>query len=131
MIRVMSEVVSLDEFLPGVRPGGDDTASERNGSTRDVFFERAEFHQILNLYGMMVAKGEWRDYALCHDRDACVFAVFRRTSEGALYRIVKTPALARRQGAFSVLAANGRVLKRGHSLDAVLKLFAKARFATV
>ena len=29
-----------------------------------VFFERRELVRILNLYGRMVALGEWRDYAM-------------------------------------------------------------------
>ena len=41
-----------------------------------VFFERAEFTRILNLYGRMVAAGEWKDYAIDPLPDACVFSVF-------------------------------------------------------
>ncbi|MNY81279.1 hypothetical protein D3C86_2227620 [compost metagenome] len=39
-----------------------------------------------------------------------------------LYRIVKDPALARRQGAYSVVAATGLILKRGSELSRVLKV---------
>jgi len=42
-----------------------------------------------------------------------------------LYRIEKRPKLARKQGAFSVVAATGLVLKRGHDLAQVLKVFEK------
>ena len=49
-----------------------------------------------------------------------VFSIFRRTSEVPLYRIVKQPRLARRQGAYAVLAAGGLILKRGHDLGKVL-----------
>ena len=38
-----------------------------------------------------------------------------------LYRIEKNMALARRQGAYAVVAASGLVLKRGDSLDRVLR----------
>lgn len=130
----MTEVISLDSYqarpAAGERPGSA-AVPGRPSTARDVFFDRREFSEILNLYGHMVAAGEWRDYALLHDREQCAFAVFRRTAEGALYRIVKTPALARRQGAYAVLSAGGRVLKRGHTLQAVLKLFARKRFAVV
>jgi hypothetical protein len=37
-----------------------------------------------------------------------------------LYRIEKDPRLARRQGAYAVIAASGLILKRGHDLDRVL-----------
>jgi len=51
------------------------------------------------------------------------FAVFRRASECPLYRIEKAPKLARRQGAYSVIAATGLILKRGHDLARVLRAF--------
>ncbi len=58
-------------------------------------------------------------------RDVAIFSVFRRASEMPLYRIEKRPKLARRQGAYSVIAATGLVLKRGHELKQVLKVFEK------
>jgi hypothetical protein len=67
-----------------------------------------------------VADGEWRDYAIDFLRDKAVFSVFRRTSEMPLYRIEKDPKLARRQGAYAVVAASGLILKRGHELARVL-----------
>lgn len=88
-----------------------------------VAFLRVELDRILRLYGQMVAAGEWRDYAIDHLADRAVFSVYRRASEFPLYRIVKDPTLARRQGAFAVIAADGRILKRGHDLDRVLAVF--------
>ena len=97
-----------------------------------VFFTRKEFSEILNLYGRKVAAGEWRDYAIDFGREKAVFCVFRRTSEVPLYRIEKCPRLARRQGAFSVIAATGLILKRGHDLSRVLAVLEKnVRLATV
>ena len=86
-----------------------------------VTFDRRELSRILGLYGRKVAAGEWRDYAIDHLKEAAVFSIFRRTSEMPLYRIEKNMALARRQGAYAVVAASGLVLKRGHSLDRVLR----------
>jgi hypothetical protein len=96
-----------------------------------IFFDRAELNQLLGLYGRMVAAGHWRDYAIDGLKDAAVFSVFRRASEAPLYRIEKHPALARRQGAWVVLAHGGLVLKRGRELSQVLRLFDRARFAVV
>ena len=87
-----------------------------------VTFSRDELRVILNLYGRMVAAGEWRDYAMDFGRDRAVFAVFRRSAEIPLYRIVKEPALARRQGAWSIVSAGGRILKRGPDLGLVLRV---------
>lgn len=92
-----------------------------------VAFDRRELDQILRIYGRMVADGEWRDYAIDLMKDRAVFSVFRRSSEMPLYRIEKDPKLARRQGAYSVVATGGMVLKRGHELASVLKIFEKKR----
>lgn len=91
-----------------------------------VTFHRRELDMILRIYSRMVAAGEWRDYAIDHLRERAVFSVFRRTSEVPLFQIVKSPALARKQGAYSVVAASGLVMKRGHELDRVLTVFDKA-----
>lgn len=94
-------------------------------SDMPVTFERRELDYILRLYGRMVATGEWRDYAIDHLRDRAVFSVFRRTSEVPLFQIVKDPKLTRKQGAYSVIAATGAILKRGHELPRVLAVFDK------
>lgn len=83
-------------------------------------FNRQELSAILALYGRKVAKGEWRDYAIDLMRDKAVFSVFRRAAEFPLYRIEKQPKLARKQGAYSVVAATGLIVKRGHDLKRVL-----------
>jgi hypothetical protein len=49
-----------------------------------------------------------------------VFSIFRRTAEAPLYRIEKNPKLANKQGAYSVVAQGGLVLKRGQDLARVL-----------
>ena len=85
-----------------------------------VTFNRFELNRILNLYGRMVADGEWRDYAIDFLRDRAVFSVFRRASEVPIYRIEKDPRLARKQGIYSVISASGLILRRGHELDRVL-----------
>jgi hypothetical protein len=90
-----------------------------------VTFDRTELNAILNLYGRMVATGEWRDYAIGFSRDKAVFSVFRRASEMPLYRIEKDPRLARRQGAYAVVAASGLILKRGRELLPVLRVLEK------
>ena len=90
-----------------------------------IAFDRRELNELLNLYGRMVAAGEWRDYAIDFLKDVAIFSVFRRSSEVPLYRIIKDPELARKQGAYSVVAATGLVLKRGHELSRVLRVLDK------
>ncbi|MCB1501990.1 MAG: DUF2794 domain-containing protein [Bauldia sp.] len=99
--------------------------TDRPTPSPTVMFDRRELDQILRLYGRKVAEGEWRDYAIDQHRDEAVFSVFRRTSEVPLYRIVKQPKLARRQGAYALIAGSGLILKRGHDLGNVLRFLDK------
>ena len=96
-----------------------------------IFFERRELERLLRLYGRMVAQGEWRDYAIDGLHDLAIFSVFRRASEAPLYRIEKRPALQRRQGQWSVVNQSGHILKRGHELEQVLKVFDRVRLKAV
>jgi len=91
----------------------------------DVRFDRRELNQILMVYGRMVAAGEWRDYALDFVEERAVFSVFRRTSEAPLYTIEKRPKLKAKHGQYSVVAAGGQILKRGHELAQVLRVLEK------
>ena len=85
-----------------------------------VGFDRDELQRILDLYGRMVAAGEWRDYAMNFEKDAASFSAYRRTSERPQARIEKRPALRGRQGMWTLFGEAGQVLKRGHELAGVL-----------
>jgi hypothetical protein len=85
-----------------------------------VGFARDELQRILDLYGRMVAAGEWRDYAMDFTRESATFAAFRRTAERPQARIEKRPALRGRQGMWTLFGEHGQVLKRGHELGGVL-----------
>ena len=97
------------EFEPATVPG-----------TR---FDRAELNRILTVYGKMVAAGEWRDYALDFLEEVAVFSIFRRASEMPLFKVEKRPKLKSKQGEYAVIAAGGLVMKRGHDLAQVLRIF--------
>jgi|SRR5215217_252995 len=107
----------------------DPTSSAPRAAT--VFFERRELERLLRLYGRMVAAGEWRDYGIAGLAEAAVFSIFRRSGEAPLYRIEKRPALARKQGAWAVMTQSGHILKRGHELEQVLRVFEKGRLTVV
>ena len=85
-----------------------------------VGFDRLELTRILDLYGRMVAAGEWRDYAMDFDKDAASFCAFRRAAERPQARLEKRPALRGRQGMWTLFGEAGQVLKRGHDLAGVL-----------
>jgi hypothetical protein len=105
-------VVNLSEYREGRDPA-------------PVTFHRRELDAILRIYGRMVGDGEWKDYAIDHLKDRAVFSIFKRSGENPLFRIEKNPKLAGKQGAYSVLNTHGMILKRGHELPQVLKVFDK------
>jgi len=125
----MSEILAFQQSRRQ-GPAQAEGAQPRAGSDPIVFFDRRELAAILNIYSRMVGRGEWRDYAIGHDRESCVFAVFRRAADGALFRIIKTPKLARRQGAFAILGQGGRILRRGRELPILLRYFEPKRDAS-
>jgi hypothetical protein len=113
-MTLISEDADPSENRAAARPAAANSPLSR------VTFNRFELNRILNLYGRMVADGEWRDYSIDFLRDRAVFSVFRRASEMPIYRIEKDPRLARKQGIYSVISATGLILRRGHELDRVL-----------
>ena len=121
----MSDVEPI-EFSPRPRAGFAGAAAAVPARLAPIIhFDRRELEEILRVYGRRVAAGEWRDYALDFGREKAVFSVFRHSSEVPLYRIEKCPELARRQGAYSVVAATGLIMKRGHDLARVLGVLDK------
>ncbi|MBZ8132786.1 hypothetical protein CLD20_05835 [Afifella sp. IM 167] len=107
------------------------SAARRNSVKDSVAFHRTELDVILRVYGKRVAEGEWRDYAIDHLSDRAIFSIFRRTSEMPLYKVEKVPSLARKQGAYRVVATGGTILKRGHDLAQVLRIFDKPKLRLV
>lgn len=120
----MSESESLTH-LAGLKPAAVAQASSPSPISATVTFDRHELREIFNLYGRMVASGEWRDYAMDFGKERAVFSVYRRSNEHPLFRIEKNPKLARKQGAYAVIAVTGLILKRGHELARVLKVLDK------
>lgn len=101
------------------RPDGNIVAFPRSIPLQ-VGFDRLELNRILDLYGRMVAAGQWRDYAMNFDKDAASFSAYRRASERPQARIEKRPALRGKQGMWTLFGETGHVLKRGHELAGVL-----------
>lgn len=117
-----AEPIAFSPRQAGSFRGAPPPGSTGAQSQRPTTFNRQELSAILAVYGRKVAAGEWRDYSIDIGRDKAVFSIYRRTSEYPLYRIEKTPRLARKQGAYSVVAPAGLILKRGHDLVRVLQV---------
>ena|SRR6056297_1788449 len=96
-----------------------------------IAFQRREMDLILSIYGRLVMSGQAKDYAVGMHKEQAVFAIFRRHAETPNWTVVKTPALARMQGAYSVLGAQGQILKRGRDLKQVLTVFETRKFEII
>ncbi len=107
------------------------TTSAKGPAAPPVHFTRSELDAILNVYGFFVAAGEWKDYAIDGLKDRAVFSIFRRASEAPLYSIEKQPKLRDKQGAYCVLTASGQIIKRGHDLKSVLRVFDRQKLKLV
>ena len=99
---------------------GDKIVAFPGRQPQQVGFAREELTRILDLYGRMVAAGQWRDYAMDFTKDVAVFAAFRRAAERPQARIEKRPALRGKQGMWTLFGEHGQVLKRGHELAGVI-----------
>ena len=89
-------------------------------SPPQIGFSRSELMRIIDLYGRMVAAGQWRDYAIEFGRDHAAFWAFRRTAERPEYKIEKRPGLRHKQGMWALIGESGAVLRRGHELGPLL-----------
>ena len=121
----MEDAAKIVSLRDGERPLSrmEDQGADWAARSPVTVFDRRELAAILNIYGRMVAAGEWRDYAIDWLRDAAIFSVFRRASEMPVFRIEKRPKLRAKQGAFAVVGTGGQILKRGHDLKQVLRVF--------
>ncbi len=100
----------------------DARTTQKDHEKLPIYFHRTELALIMSLYGRMVAAGEWRDYGISPLKDVAIFSIFRRTAEHPIYRIEKCPRLSGKQGIYAVIGMDGRILKRGHDLKAVLRV---------
>ena len=104
---------------------------KRQNKFEKTVLHRKELNLILSTYGHLVASGKARDYAIDMLADRAVFSMFRHVAEKPTWRIEKIPALARKQGIWVVTGLSGQVLKRGHDLKQVLRVFDRFRMSIV
>ncbi len=109
----------LIDFDP---PGQSRAVPSQRHPAPPVSFDRRELGAIHDNYCRKVAQGEWRDYAIDFLRERALFSIYKRASERPLYVVEKSPKLRNKQGQYMVMSQDGRILRRGHSLQAVLRV---------
>ena len=85
-------------------------------------FEKVELNQILQLYGVMVSQGLWKDYSISFLKEFVVFSVYRKNSDWALFSIKKTPKNSKFGRLYSLVAMDGRILKCSNDLKSTLRV---------
>ena len=85
-------------------------------------FDKIELNQMLQLYGVMVSQGLWKDYSISFLKDFAVFSVYRKYSDWALFSIKKTPKNSKYGRLYSLVAMDGRILKCSNDLNSTLRV---------
>jgi len=97
----------------------------------EKFFSKKELNKILSFYGMKVASGEWKDYAINRDKEKSSFSIYRHASEIPIYQIVKNHKTKKPDEKWRVLSMSGHEVKRNRNLDSILKFLNRKRFVLV
>ncbi len=86
-----------------------------------VSFSKKELGIILNLYGKMVAIGEWRDYGISMFKDSCIFSIYKHSAEYPIFMVKKNISKSNKSNIFTAVAMDGRILSRSSKLSSALK----------
>lgn len=125
-IEEHSNDASQSEYANISRSVSSNAQVASNPTPQIVSFHRTELDKILNVYSFKVAEGVWRDYAIDMLKERAIFSIYKNSRDIPIHCIEKTPKNARKQGMYSVTGVDGRILKRGHDLETILKVFKKS-----
>jgi len=87
-----------------------------------VYFTKKELNQLLAHYSQRVISGEWRDYAIDHEKGMSSFSIYHDTGNRPVFTVFKYAKGTQRLGDY-VVGAGGNMLKRGKKLTDVLSVF--------
>ena len=80
--------------------------------------------EILNVYGSMVAKGEWKDYAFYINKNLISFDIYRRSSEKPLLQIIKI-LKGKKEFKYQVKDQHGKIIKNTNQLKSAVSFLQK------
>ena len=89
----------------------------------EKFFSKKELNKILSFYGMRVASGDWKDYAIDASKDETIFSIYRHASEMPLFKITKNYNNKRVDERWLIKSTSGQILKRNKNLHYLLNYF--------
>ena len=88
---------------------------------KDIFFNKVELQTILNLYGKMVASGEWKDYGLSISKKEVSFNIYYRTAEFPVYKITKNLKPKNKSEKYSIKNTENYSIKNSENLEDLIK----------
>jgi len=90
----------------------------------ELFFNKKELGEILNIYGAMVSKGEWKDYAIFINQNVVGFDIYRKATEKPLFQIIKN--LKSKVGQKYLLKdQSGKIIKYSSELKNIITVLNK------
>ena len=97
---------------------------------RENFFNKNELGEILNLYGKMVSKGEWKDYAFYINKNLISFDIYRRSSEKPLLQIIKI-LKGKKDFKYKVKDQHGKIIKNTNELKSAVSFLQKRNLKVI
>ena len=98
---------------------------------KDIFFNKVELQTILNLYGKMVASGEWKDYGLSISKKEVSFNVYHRASESPIYKIAKNLKPKNNNEKYLIKNSKNIIIKNSESLKKLIEKVIWKKFKLV
>lgn len=90
----------------------------------EIFFNKKELGEILNIYGSMVSKGEWKDYAIFINKNVVGFDIYRKATEKPLFQIIKN--LKSKIGQkYQLKDQQGKIIKNSDELKNIISIMNK------
>lgn len=90
----------------------------------EIFFNKKELGEILNIYGSMVSKGEWKDYAIFIKKNIVGFDIYRKATEKPLFQIIKN--LKSKIGQkYQLKDQQGKIIKNSDELKNIISILNK------
>ena len=121
--NIYGAIAQLGERLHGMQEvRGSIPLGSTKKQMKQARFEKVELNQILQLYGLMVSRGVWKDYSISFLKEFAVFSVYRKNSDWALFSIKKTPKNLKFGRLYSLVAMDGRILKCSNDLKSTLRV---------
>ena len=88
---------------------------------KENFFNKNELGEILNLYGKMVSKGEWKDYGLTIGPKEISFDIYQKSSDRPILKIQKNINPRNKDETYLLKDRNGFIIERSENLESLIK----------